>query len=91
MTLNVFRSGDCEWYGEFYCEGDVVEVFENIFCFLVSPNCTAALFCDSLLRLLSTLQGSVSVVVPDQMHWRGDADFPKVTKDDRNFLVAIKF
>ena len=48
------------------------------FVFLVSPSCTAAIFHDSLLRLLSTSQGSVSMVVPDQMHWRGDADFPKV-------------
>ena len=50
------------------------------FVFLVSPSCTAVIFCDSLLWLHSTLQGSVSMVVPDQMHWRGDADFPKVTK-----------
>ena len=34
LTINlalfhVLSSGDCEWYGEYYCEGDVVEV--NIF------------------------------------------------------------
>ena len=56
------------------------EMSLRFFCLFSFFHCTAALFCDSLLRLLSTLQGSVSVVVPDQMHWRGDADFPKVTK-----------
>ena len=35
-----------------------------------------------MFELLFTPQGSLSLVVPDQMHWRGDADFPKVTKDD---------
>ena len=32
--------------------------------------------------LLFTPQGSLSLVVPDQMHWRGYADFPKVINND---------
>ena len=40
------------------------------------------LHCRDILRFFTSVtfhpQGSVSVVVPDQMHWRGNADFPKV-------------
>ena len=75
----MFRPGDCEWYGENYCEGDLVEV-DNIFPIFVSP------LCDVLFSLVKTEiglvfspEGSLSMVVPDHVHWRQDADIPEVT------------
>ena len=53
------------------------------------------IFCDSSLQvkfLLFTPQGSLSLVVPDQMHWRGDADFPKVKNNDHEiYAFGLQF
>ena len=81
--LYMLRPGDCEWYGENYCEGDLVEVENPIFPnfpIFFSPLCDL-LSSFSLVKteigLVFSPEGSLSMVVPDHVHWRQDGIFPR--------------